>query len=1001
MEQLEDVFEGCQKYDTDEDGAISRQELSAALAAAVPNLSEDDVVLLTNASDVNGDGVVQYGEFLDWLAATHLQGRNPTNNVAQAPAQMHQMAGPKCLRAGSFDHQLNSTMLNQAWSNEPIEIEVQEHLRDFTHPALRAFALLAEDVETGLKDTVEAEPRIYEKLAELKDGLARNHALDALEDNDSGGWSMVVKSLEAERNDVYSLLDGLGYAYQRLFRSFCEALRQETVPRPGHLRFPPLVAVSGSMRSPEWKSILPEVFWAAIALGICRLRPPELELLQGASIKVCLGEGADVHSFEGFHEVLAEKMANAKLKLTERDAGSVAKKKGNYQWVRKENDPDSRVMRLQAFMQTQRAVACGGYKLGASEVPFQGLQMLMQATQVKSYVHDASSEMLGTNPEILSPANLNLGFSHGSPSIEVAMKLAQNGWKAAAVNAASAYQAGGGCTTGGRHALEEACCMTTTLLKSITSVESVEEEHDFSLAGFRQHIPTLGCVVSPHVEVFREGSDAGYRFLPKPVLLSGIISIAMFNRNPAVHDSPLDSPSDPTVYYRQTQAKLANAVLAADELGAEVLVIADIGCGVFKNNPKLVGGCLGMAIRHNAGRLKNLQQVVISSGAPHFMNACKATAEGRDPRNEQAWLSSTDELQEALIDLASWSDEVNQKKPECRYGALCSIKTADHLSRFYHPEASKEDHAPKKIMGGFTKSPAATTRGKGGKALPSPNTWGGKQAAGGAQFAPEDDEAKVHEILTLAKDSKWPEALALLEQYPTCVNKRPDMRAYALIHYAVFQLRPKQVEQVLAAHADPKVTTKNGMTALELAKEVLREPRLNDSNRHNCQAIITILTLAAQGKDARKTLGMMKGAKTDAQPTGGAGGMLSKSRTAALHDGATVVKESVFVSCALRQDIVGEYKSFTAHNHCPAYKKVAESNGTAPIYLYCHAVPEVGWCIDFHLDDSGKPEAFLGPSTRDPCSKPFKASWQVNTKTAISEFYVRDANMYVFRKSQS
>ena len=51
-------------------------------------------------------------------------------------------------------------------------------------------------------------------------------------------------------------------------------------------------------------------------------------------------------------------------------------------------------------------------------------------------------------------------------------------------------------------------------------------------------------------------ADAGYGFLESATELPGVISVAMFNRNHRVRDSPLDSPEQPEEYLHQTRGKL-------------------------------------------------------------------------------------------------------------------------------------------------------------------------------------------------------------------------------------------------------------------------------------------------------------------------------------------------------------------------------------------------------------------------------------------------------------
>jgi len=132
-----------------------------------------------------------------------------------------------------------------------------------------------------------------------------------------------------------------------------------------------------------------------------------------------------------------------------------------------------------------------------------------------------------------------------------------------------------------------------------------------------------GCIVSPFVEVFREGSNDGYGFLPSPVKLQGVCSVAMFNMNPRVSDSPLDAPRDFKTYCRQAKMKFRSVVMSAVELGAEVLVCPDVGCGVFGNDPEVLGTMLGQVLREPEARVQ-----VLLTGQVAFAEAVKRAASG-------------------------------------------------------------------------------------------------------------------------------------------------------------------------------------------------------------------------------------------------------------------------------------------------------------------------------------------------------------------------------------
>lgn len=117
-------------------------------------------------------------------------------------------------------------------------------------------------------------------------------------------------------------------------------------------------------------------------------------------------------------------------------------------------------------------------------------------------------------------------------AMDVALEALSTHGRVALVSAASAYQLGGGVLTGGRHALEEATCMQTTLYPSLARARELAAERGLvDDMGGSIHIPQDGCIVSPDVEVLREGTGSRYKEMPTPKTLAAVISLAMPNRN--------------------------------------------------------------------------------------------------------------------------------------------------------------------------------------------------------------------------------------------------------------------------------------------------------------------------------------------------------------------------------------------------------------------------------------------------------------------------------------
>eukprot|EP00913_Durusdinium_trenchii_P014797 g13876.t1 len=105
------------------------------------------------------------------------------------------------------------------------------------------------------------------------------------------------------------------------------------------------------------------------------------------------------------------------------------------------------------------------------------------------------------------------------------------------------------------------------------------------------HIPEVGCIVSPNVEVFRGGTGEGYPFYsPDEVSKITIVSVAMPNCNEA---------------------------LDATKPG----LIPDVGCGTYGNDRKVVGRLLGQALRDFGPIFSEVH--VVGSQAEDLFNEAK------------------------------------------------------------------------------------------------------------------------------------------------------------------------------------------------------------------------------------------------------------------------------------------------------------------------------------------------------------------------------------------
>lgn len=279
---------------------------------------------------------------------------------------------------------------------------------------------------------------------------------------------------------------------------------------------------------------------------------------------------------------------------------------GTYQWIRDCNAPQHRDARLEAGKHLQEAFKQGGYAVTSGgqryKVRFQSMKEMLQKTQ--------SLSVSGGLPSLTGNPNNKTEFMYGGHPIEKAAEMTQQGRRVATVNAASGFHAGGGFTSGGRHALEEAFCSQSTLYPSLD--KAVGEAN-----GKTPYIPVDGAILSPSVEVFRRGSDQGYILMTETVPIAGVVSVAMYNKNSQVRDAPVDAPSDNAAYELGVKHKMQAMAHAAAFAGADAIIVPDLGCGVFGNDPLVVGRLCGEAIKPYMGYFKK----VLFTGKPEFYDA--------------------------------------------------------------------------------------------------------------------------------------------------------------------------------------------------------------------------------------------------------------------------------------------------------------------------------------------------------------------------------------------
>jgi len=313
-----------------------------------------------------------------------------------------------------------------------------------------------------------------------------------------------------------------------------------------------------------------------------------------------------------------------------------------YHWLRKANAEEDRSSRRQLAALTTRASDCRGYIVGGSHtVLLKHVSAMLDGTCLVSPSCGLwPPEALLTAPVAATRLRVVRDVVLGA-----ARARARDGARVAVVNAASAYHCGGGFGTGGRHALEEAMCTQSTLYASLERAERICADAGVPAPAWAQpvrrrdgkawhmHVPDDGVVLSPFVEVFRQGTERGYCFDDATLTLEAVISVAMPNCNPRMSDSPMDAHPDTTGYTEQLERKWRAVLVAATRCVAnpiDCLVVPDAGCGVFLNPPAQVGAALGRLLRGEFAGF--LAEVVIAfpggSAGDAFANAVRNALEG-------------------------------------------------------------------------------------------------------------------------------------------------------------------------------------------------------------------------------------------------------------------------------------------------------------------------------------------------------------------------------------
>lgn len=169
----------------------------------------------------------------------------------------------------------------------------------------------------------------------------------------------------------------------------------------------------------------------------------------------------------------------------------------------------------------------------------------------------------------------------------------------ACLNFASAKNAGGG-FLGGSQAQEESLARSSALHPCLISVPKYYETNRACRSG----LYTDWMIWSPEVPFFRDDDGA---LLEVPVLAS-VITAPAPNAGAVAKNQPRDLP-----LVEHTLRRRAERVLAlAASLGVQTFVLGAWGCGVFRNEPRMVAGVFADLIREGAPFAKVFPRLVFA-----------------------------------------------------------------------------------------------------------------------------------------------------------------------------------------------------------------------------------------------------------------------------------------------------------------------------------------------------------------------------------------------------
>ena len=259
----------------------------------------------------------------------------------------------------------------------------------------------------------------------------------------------------------------------------------------------------------------------------------------------------------------------------------------------------NRVARAALAKETLAILTAGEYRLGDGRIVTiaDAVKTCVDATQLFRPPDLAQAlEQVLSRPTEMSPGTIQI--ENESTLAGIANLLRDGSEPVAALNFASAKNPGGGFLTGSQ-AQEESLARSSALHASLMNAWEFYEQH-------RQDSSPLysdSIILSPNCPVFRD--DAGN--LLSAVHYTTFISAAAPNAGALSDTRSNDLYRVPEVFERRAEYVLAVAALQ----GYRHVVLGAWGCGVFRNDPRMVASVF-MKLLHSSRWKNRFSRVIFS-----------------------------------------------------------------------------------------------------------------------------------------------------------------------------------------------------------------------------------------------------------------------------------------------------------------------------------------------------------------------------------------------------